>query len=185
MKKQNENINKNHSRVSLSGMVPLFDNSRRAFTLIELLVVVLIIGILAAVALLQYTLAVDKARATEALTVLRSIKNAQEVFYLENGRYAVSGEEAALAVTIPQSGDWDYHINGGPNCSSYAAHKRKHWLLFFRFSHQAGCRMTPDSVVCGYDRDVYAADSKEAKSATRICKALGATGTGSRMNLTF
>ncbi len=69
------------------------------FTLIELLVVVLIIGILATVALPQYQKAVYKSRAVEAVTVLKALVDAQEIYYLANGEY--TDDISKLDVNIP------------------------------------------------------------------------------------
>ena len=66
------------------------------FTLIELLVVVLIIGILAAIALPQYTKAVEKSRAAQALAVLKSFGQAYQAYYMANGDYPTSFDQLDL-----------------------------------------------------------------------------------------
>ena len=76
-------------------------NGIKAFTLIELLVVVLIIGILAAVALPQYQNAVEKARATQAITLVKSLAQAYEVHHLNTGTWATQFDELDIDFT-----DW-------------------------------------------------------------------------------
>ena len=80
------------------------------FTLIELLVVVLIIGILAAVAVPQYQKAVEKSRATEALTLLKALRDQQAVCFLEYGvgsDHCMTAEELFSSAALEISGEPD------------------------------------------------------------------------------
>ena len=140
---------------------------KRGFTLIELLVVVLIIGILAAIALPQYELAMEKARAGEALSVLKAMKNAQEVYYLANGQLTTNTED--LDISFPSNSKyWTYGwFEYGK--VAYAQRKNKPYILFFRTEHYA----PKNTIACGYSAVLYAADSQEAKYAAKICTALG------------
>ncbi len=76
---------------------------KKAFTLVELLVVVLIIGILAAIALPQYRKATERAKATEALVVLKAVIQGAETYHLANGTWPRKFDE--LAVDIPWTGN--------------------------------------------------------------------------------
>lgn len=65
-----------------------FPSKERGFTLIELLVVVLIVGVLAAMGLTQYTKTMESARSDDALATAQSIANANRMYALDhNGTY--------------------------------------------------------------------------------------------------
>ena len=60
-------------------------NARKAFTLIEILIVVVILGILAAVVIPQFTNAADDANAASVRTQLQTLRSQIELYRAENG----------------------------------------------------------------------------------------------------
>lgn len=104
------------------------------FTLIELLVVVLIIGILAAVALPQYQIAVEKSRATEHIVNVRAWVEAIKRYQIINGDYP-AGLTSALQdidIELPVSSKASPVYYRGPG-TIYAGYASPAYLISFSF----------------------------------------------------
>lgn len=92
---------------------------KKGFTLIELLVVVLIIGILSAVALPQYTKAVEKSRAAEAISTLNGLDRQYQLCRLENNE-----QDCDMAGTFD---DYTVPPPGTKKNDSYGCYVTKDW----------------------------------------------------------
>ncbi len=91
--------------------------NKKGFTLIELLVVVLIIGILAAIALPQYKMAVMKAKVAAVLPIMRRFYDGMAERKLLHGNYNPfedSNDVSDLDANWPS--DWDHG-----NCQDWQA----------------------------------------------------------------
>jgi len=84
--------------------------NKKGFTLVELLVVVLIIGILSAVALPQYTRTVERARTTEALITLKALTDAANRYYMANNNSYAGINIGLLDVEPPTGGLYRYGV---------------------------------------------------------------------------
>lgn len=62
----------------------------RGFTLVELMIVVIIVGILASLAIGNYSRIVEKGRAAEAKKIMSLVRQQEFTYYLENNRYTTA-----------------------------------------------------------------------------------------------
>jgi prepilin-type N-terminal cleavage/methylation domain-containing protein len=165
------------------------NSTKKGFTLIELLVVVLIMGILAAIALPQDQIAIEKTRMSGALSNVRVFAAAIERYRLATGNNPKSFDE--LDVNLPGTismyqnlisiGKFVYHIDYTNNTfvarylpsSNYSNWGESDALIAYWFGQDI--RTTSDilsgnSLICA----VKIATAKE-NVFTKICFALGAS----------
>lgn len=146
---------------------------KKGFTLIELLVVVLIIGILSAIALPQYTKAVMKSRAAGAWPVLRTLDQAVSAYCLANPGSTTKSLDS-LDIQVPTT-DKNFQFGWGSSCKDLEDHPEyasvyavsRDNVLAFGYDH-IDLAMRNGKRYCG-SRETGNADS------IAFCKSLGMT----------
>ena len=151
--------------------------NKKAFTLIELLVVVLIIGILAAIALPQYQKAVEKAYMAEAIIQVRALGQAEQAYYLANGKYAATFD------------DLDISIAGTPNETPATVISQKNFdFTLIPYQQHLFAKFTKNPTGTWYiaydltNSKLYCTAYKTSRHGNSICKTVGSTPIDCRWN---
>ena len=141
-------------------------NKNKGFTLIEILVVVLIIGILAAISVVQYQKSVLKSRFTALMPITKALYEGEELFAMSGGKYTDKLENLDISTTGGVSGS-TANING--SIVTLGVNKRHTYVKATRenfdnnlIMFQKGSRYFPGEIHC---------EAKEGKAlANWLCE---------------
>jgi len=149
-------------------------NNKKAFTLIELLVVVLIIGILSAVAIPKYQMAVNKSHFAKLKILAKSMAKASQEYFIANNAWPKKFDELSLSLPDGMNITEINYVTCGQNNK------------FF-------CCITPagynPAIVCGQNdysfafhtminSHDYCIANQNDKQATQLCQSLGTQANG-------
>ncbi len=154
----------------------------KGFTLLELLVVVLIIGILAAIALPQYKKVTERAKMSEAVTVVKAIAAAQQRYYLLHGNYLLCNNLADLDVDLggsdctyssscvcKETTNFKYMSNNTYDTMIALAHRTPTYKYYIAIRQN-----DPNKIICSY---TGRGDYHPNKIQKELCDKLNETGT--------
>ena len=156
--------------------------NKKAFTLIEMLVVVLIIAILSAIGIMQYTHMVERTRVGEAQNLIGLAIYAQERQMMRKGRYTpvwTSLDAGPLAAYMDKKGDFIsddgetfFTKGGGPANprNGYAIHFESAQDRWFAVAQRVGNGTYQYTLVRPFDDDVtYCIPSSGNQDDENMC----------------
>lgn len=89
-------------------------------TLVELLIVVVVIGVLAAIGIVQYGQVMENARSAEAYSVLADVVAAEKAYFVDNDAYTATFSNLHSYTTAPTSSNFTYSIPSIDSSTGYA-----------------------------------------------------------------
>ena len=153
--------------------------TRQGFTLIELLVVVLIIGILSSVALPQYTKAVEKARATEAVQTAATLTRAIDIWLMENGGFpsSITGiKDLGLSIDL-SGGEYDSTSNDYYRTKNFEIYSYCHSnacnIEILRLPYEYTLDLQKATINGEWDKECY---TQKTEKGQAICKSMTSHG---------
>lgn len=146
----------------------MIKNHTQGFTLLELLIVILIIGVLAAIALPQYKMAVGKTKFATLKNITKSLAESVNRFYMIHDAYPESYQDLDIDFSVTQ-----------PNSGTIFYPKETHYCNFWRDNNQmAACYKYISGKLTGYyvlynggkPKDCYTNSIDETHITNKICK---------------